>query len=139
MRDYIGGNNLFIPSFSWEFPVTEERSSDFAVGAIAADDIVRRQSLLAFGSLASNTGLLLILIDADDFMRPENLGSGAFCEMLDENLAELVQWQTDHRIWTVLGDRHIDSSKPCAVKFSPANTVGDESAGTHVLEHTGLA
>jgi hypothetical protein len=95
---YIGGNNLFRPGLSRELPISEERSTNLTVCTITTNNVVSLKSDFTIGGLASDSSRLFILLNADDFVRPEDFGAGAFGDMFDQNLTEFVQWQAGHSV-----------------------------------------
>lgn len=140
MKRYIGCNNLLIPSLSRKFPIAKERTTDFAVCTITTNNVVTLEGHLAIGSLASNASMVGILLDPNNFVRPEDLSSGLFRDMIDKNLAKLVQWQASHVVGVVfVKNPHLDSGKISAVNFPPADAVRGETPGTNIVNDPRLA
>src|SRR5271170_1737721 len=91
----ICGNNLLIPGFSRELPISKQQSPNFTICTIAPDNVIRFKRNLSFRSFGSDTSGGFVLFKSDDFVTPFDISGRAFENMIVNNSSKLIQWQAN--------------------------------------------
>lgn len=93
---YIGGHNLFVQCLSWIF-FAKQGCPHTTRCTICADQVVSRNPLcLTVLCLYNGNGTVRILVYADQFVAPQNLGIGVAFKMAYDEWSESIQGQNNH-------------------------------------------
>jgi hypothetical protein len=55
-------------------------------------------------------------------------------DMLVQNLAELIQWQTYHAVWVVAQVGSVNAGQVCSVELAPADLARNKTLSLDVVE-----